>query len=154
MDGYFEKRSFGGWLRDERKRHGYKRGQAFVDALFKKGGYAISERSYMELERGNTEPSASVLMAISITLYGEVLSNEIVHALRFAVSGRAAAHAAFPERFEGLDRKKWENAVIVKSGSLSDGFYRVALLDPDTGEMTDQRSIDLSGDPRKNNGKR
>lgn len=79
---------FGAWLADLRRKEGYSSPEKLSAAIKEKTGMTISHRSIYRLEHGESTITLPQLVAISITLFDEILSPLLVYAIKDTASMR------------------------------------------------------------------
>lgn len=92
-DGIIDWSAFGALLKGARLNQGFSRGRALCEAVQKKTGMSISERTIYALEEGNRTPSTDVFIALQQVL-PELRDPEFLKPL-FRVSGIKVAIVEF-----------------------------------------------------------
>lgn len=69
---------YGLLIRNRRIKAGYKKGEDFISAVYRRTRVKISLDSMYKIERGKQIPPADVFMSINLVLYGEISPDEVM----------------------------------------------------------------------------
>lgn len=83
-DSVIDRKLFGVQLREARKRAGYTSIDKLVEAIEEKIGYQTSKRHILRIENGEAEPNLSLLVSLSLVLYGDIFAPSMVKMIDFS----------------------------------------------------------------------